>query len=221
MVDDDPNIRLALSTWLGDHGYAVDTAPTADEALASARVDPPDVVLLDLLLPDRGGLEVCRELRAHSDTPIIVLSAKEDERDKVEALDLGADDYLTKPFGMQELLARIRVCLRRSARLPPESIIEIGAVRLDRGRRIVALAGNQLHLTPTEYQVLEQLMANAGRVLTHRTLLHAVWGPGYEDAGETLRVFIAQLRRKLAAAASTASYIQTEPGVGYRFRESD
>jgi two-component system KDP operon response regulator KdpE len=218
VVDDEPNIRRALRVWLGEHGYEVQLAATGEEALDLAALEPPDVIILDLILPDISGLEVCRSLRDWSQAPIIVLSAKGEEHDKIEALDLGADDYLTKPFGMGELLARMRAALRRVDSGPATPILESGEIRLDQARRLVTVQDKEVHLTPTEYEMLRYLMANAGKVVTHRTLLRTIWGPSHEDASETLRVFIAQLRRKIEPDAHRPSYIRTEPGIGYRFR---
>ncbi len=218
VVDDEPNIRRALRVWLADHGYDVRLAASGEEALDAAAVAPPDVVILDLVLPGLSGLEVCRGLREWSQAPILVLSARGEERDKIEALDLGADDYLTKPFGMGELLARLRAILRRTTGGSPSPVLASGDLRLDQARRLVTLAGREVHLTPTEYEMLRYLMANAGKVITHRTLLGAVWGPSHEDASETLRVFIAQLRRKIEPEPHRPTYIRTEPGIGYRFR---
>ena len=218
VVDDEPNIRRALRVWLSDNGYAVQLAATGEEALDLAAANPPDVLILDLMLPGMSGLEVCRSLREWTWVPIIVLSARGEEAAKIEALDLGADDYLTKPFGMGELLARIRVALRHAAERPISSVLESGELRLDQARRLVTVGGQEVHLTPTEYEMLRFLMANAGKVVTHRTLLREVWGPSHEDASETLRVFIAQLRRKIEAEAHRPIYIRTEPGIGYRFR---
>jgi two-component system KDP operon response regulator KdpE len=220
VVDDEPQIRRALRVGLAGRGYEVQLAESGEEALDLAASTPPDAVVLDLMLPGMSGLEVCRGLRAWSQVPIIVLSAKGEERDKVEALDLGADDYLTKPFGMDELLARIRVALRRVGEPAPPPILEIGEVLLDQARRVVTVRGDEVHLTPTEYELLRYLMANAGKVLTHRGLLRAVWGTEYEDATDTLRYFVVQLRRKIEPEPSRPSYIRTEPGVGYRFRSS-
>ena len=218
VVDDEPNIRRALRVWLGDHGYDVQLVASGEEALDAAAVVPPDVVILDLVLPGLSGLEVCEGLREWTQVPILVLSARGAEQDKIQALDLGADDYLTKPFGMGELLARLRAMLRRSAGGPPSPVLESGELRLDQARRLVTLADREVHLTPTEYEILRYLMANAGKVITHRTLLGAVWGPSHEDASETLRVFIAQLRRKIEPEPHHPTYIRTEPGIGYRFR---
>ena len=218
VVDDEPNIRRALRVWLSDNGYAVQLAATGEEALDLAAVSSPDVLILDLMLPGMSGLEVCRSLREWTQVPIIVLSARGEEAAKIEALDLGADDYLTKPFGMGELLARIRVALRHAADRPTSPVLESGELRLDQARRLVTVGGQEVHLTPTEYEMLRFLMANAGKVVTHRTLLREVWGPSHEDASETLRVFIAQLRRKIEPEAHRPIYIRTEPGIGYRFR---
>jgi len=218
VVDDEPQIRRALRVSLASHGYDVQVAASGEEALELAAGAPPDVVILDLVLPGLNGLEVCQRLRQWSPVPIIVLSARGQERDKVEALDLGADDYLTKPFGMDELLARIRVALRRAGGEAPPPVLESGELRLDQARRLVTLRGEPVHLTPTEYDILRYLMANAGKVVTHRALLAAVWGPGYEDSARMLRVFIAQLRRKIEPVPARPTYVRTEPAVGYRFR---
>lgn len=221
VVDDEPQIRRALRVGLSGHGYVVQLASSGEEALDLAASSTPGVVILDLMLPGISGLDVCRELRQWSAVPIIVLSAKGEERDKVQALDLGADDYLTKPFGMDELLARIRVALRRGQGGAPSPIMQCGELRLDQVRRLVTLANQEVHVTPTEYEVLRYLMANAGKVVTHRTLLRAVWGAGYEDATQTLRVFIAQLRRKIEPDPTRPVYLRTESGVGYRFHADD
>jgi two-component system KDP operon response regulator KdpE len=218
VVDDEPQIRRALRVSLVSHGYQVQVAASGEEGLDLAASAPPDVVILDLVLPGRNGLEVCRELRQWSAVPIIVLSARGQERDKVQALDLGADDYLSKPFGMDELLARIRVALRRAVAVSTSPIIESGDLCLDQARRLVTRRGEPVHLTPTEYDVLRYLMVNAGKVVTHRALLTAVWGPGYEDSARMLRVFIAQLRRKIEPVPARPTYVCTEPAVGYRFR---
>jgi two-component system KDP operon response regulator KdpE len=182
----------------------------------------PDLVVLDLVLPGLSGLEVCRRLRARSSLPIVVLSARGDERDKVAALDLGADDYLTKPFGVNELLARIRAALRRAAGARgPSAVVEAGGLRVDFDRRQVTLDAAEVRLTPTEFDLLKALVANAGRVLTHGYLLRTVWGPEYEGESQLLRVFIGQLRRKVERDPSRPRQILTEPGVGYRFRLDD
>ena len=218
VIDDELPIRRLLRSSLSERGYRVTAVATGDEGLDAAATDPPAAVVLDLGLPDMDGLEVCRELRQWSDVPILILSARYDEMEKVRALDLGADDYLTKPFGMGELLARLRAMLRRTSGGSPSPVLTSGDLRLDQARRLVTVAGREVHLTPTEYEMLRYLMANAGKVITHRTLLGAVWGPSHEDASETLRVFIAQLRRKIEPEPHRPTYIRTEPGIGYRFR---
>jgi two-component system, OmpR family, KDP operon response regulator KdpE len=218
VVDDDSQIRRALRVTLTGHGYEVRLAASGEEGLDRAATVPPDAVILDLVLPDLNGVEICRQLRQWSQVPIIVLSAKGDERDKVEALDVGADDYLTKPFGTDELLARIRAVLRRAPGVPTTPELTCGDLKLDQTRRLVTLRGEEVRLTPTQYEILCYLMANAGKVVTHRAVLGAVWGTGYEDAGPMLRVFIAQLRRKIEPNPSRPTFIRTESGIGYRFR---
>ena len=222
VVDDEPQILRSLRTTLASHGYDVQTAATGEEALAAVDGRLPDLVVLDLVLPGLSGLEVCRHLRARSSLPILVLSARGDERDKVAALDLGADDYLTKPFGVNELLARIRAALRRAVGARgPSAVVEAGALRVDFDRRQVTLDGAEVRLTPTEFDLLKVLVANAGRVLTHGYLLRTVWGPQYEGESQVLRVFIGQLRRKVERDPSRPQHILTDPGVGYRFRTDD
>ena len=222
VVDDEPQILRSLRTTLASHGYDVQTAATGEEALAAVDGRLPDLVVLDLVLPGLSGLEVCRHLRARSSLPILVLSARGDERDKVAALDLGADDYLTKPFGVNELLARIRAALRRAVGARgPSAVVEAGALRVDFDRRQVTLDGAEVRLTPTEFDLLKVLVANAGRVLTHGYLLRTVWGPEYEGESQLLRVFIGQLRRKVERDPSRPQHILTDPGVGYRFRTDD
>ncbi|HKO23438.1 MAG TPA: response regulator transcription factor [Chloroflexota bacterium] len=222
VVDDEPQILRSLRTTLASHGYDVQTAATGEEALAAVDGRLPDLVVLDLVLPGLSGLEVCRRLRARSSLPILVLSARGDERDKVAALDLGADDYLTKPFGVNELLARIRAALRRAVGARgPSAVVEAGALRVDFDRRQVTLDGAEVRLTPTEFELLKVLVANAGRVLTHGYLLRTVWGPEYEGESQLLRVFIGQLRRKVERDPSRPQHILTDPGVGYRFRIDD
>jgi two-component system, OmpR family, KDP operon response regulator KdpE len=222
VVDDEPQILRSLRTTLASHGYDVQTAATGEEALAAMDGRLPDLVVLDLVLPGLSGLEVCRRLRARSSLPILVLSARGDERDKVAALDLGADDYLTKPFGVNELLARIRAALRRAVGARgPSAVVEAGALRVDFDRRQVTLDGAEVRLTPTEFDLLKVLVSNAGRVLTHGYLLRTVWGPEYEGESQLLRVFIGQLRRKVERDPSRPQHILTDPGVGYRFRIDD
>ena len=218
VVDDEIQIRRLLRSSLSERGYRVTAVATGEEGLDVAATDPPALVLLDLGLPDIDGLEVCRELRTWTAVPILILSARFDEMEKVRALDLGADDYLTKPFGAQELLARIRVALRRmEGRQTTSSLIAVGDLSIDLARRLVTCEGVEVRLTPTEYSLLTGLATNAGRVLTHQWLLEHVWGPGYEDGIQNLHVFISQLRRKIEPAPARPRYILTEPGIGYRF----
>lgn len=224
VIDDEPEIGRAVRTGLQGAGFSVEWAATGAEGLARVEQWRPDVILLDLSLPDMEGAEVCRALRVWTNTPIIVLSVRAREADKVAALELGADDYLTKPFGMGELIARIRVALRHVARAASgtgDTVLRVGGIAMDLERRVVTVDGHEAHLTPTEYEVLKFLMANAGKVVTHRVLLHAVWGPSYEAEGHYLRVFINQLRRKIEAEPSRPRYLITESGVGYRMRSPD
>jgi two-component system KDP operon response regulator KdpE len=219
VVDDEPQIGRLLKTSLTARGYEVAVAADGQAALDLAASWRPDVILLDLGLPIIDGLEVCRQIREWSQTPIIVLTVRDAEQDKVAALDLGADDYLTKPFGTDELLARIRVALRHAARTaaPEEPMLRFGDLTLDLARRLVSVGGQEIHLTPTEYDLLRTLATQAGKVLTHRMLLRAVWGAAYEQDAATLRVFITQLRRKIEADPAHPAHILTEPGIGYRF----
>ncbi len=219
VVDDEPQLLRSLRTTLAAHGYDVQTATTGEEALDLLAARVPDLVVLDLVLPGISGLEVCRGLRARSPVPILVLSARGDERDKVAALDAGADDYLTKPFGVNELLARIRAALRRAAGARgPSTVVESGDLRIDVDRRVVTRGGDEVRLTPTEFDLLKTLVANAGRVLTHDYLLRSVWGPQYDGESQLVRVFIGQVRRKIEPDPARPTHIVTEPGVGYRFR---
>jgi len=220
IVDDEPQIGRLLKTTLGAHGYEIAVAADGQAALDQAARWRPDVILLDLGLPVIDGLEVCRRIREWSQVPIIVLTVRDAEQDKVAALDLGADDYLTKPFGADELLARIRVALRHAARatVVDEPVLRFGDLTLDLTRRVVARDGEEVHLTPTEYELLKTLATQAGRVLTHGMLLRAVWGSAYEQDAPTLRVFITQLRRKIEADPAHPVHILTEPGIGYRLR---
>ncbi|HHW13354.1 MAG TPA: response regulator [Firmicutes bacterium] len=216
VVDDEVQIRKLLRVALSAHGYAVEEAATGEEGLNRAALTHPDLMILDLGLPDLDGTEVVRRLREWSPLPVIVLSVRETEPDKIAALDAGADDYVTKPFGMGELLARLRVALRRSARPAEEPVLTFGRLAIDRARRVVTVDGQEVKLTPTEYEVLKVLAANAGRVLTNRQILRAVWGPAYERETHYLRVYVGQLRRKLEADPSRPEHLLTEPGVGYR-----
>jgi two-component system KDP operon response regulator KdpE len=217
VVDDEPQIRRALRTALAGHGYRVEVAEDGEAALTMLAGRPPDVVVLDLMMPGVDGFEVLRQTRAWSRVPIVVLSARGQERDKVEALDLGADDYLTKPFGIAELLARVRAVLRRAGPVAG-SRLTVGNVGIDLARHVVTKAGVEVHLTPTEYDLLRVLAVDAGKVLTHRQLLERVWG-GYAAANsQQLRVYVNYLRRKLEDDPARPRLLLTEPGVGYRLR---
>lgn len=224
VIDDEPEIRRAVRTGLEGAAFEVAWAPTGREGLEQVARWHPDVVILDLALPDMDGVAVCRELREWSAVPIIVLSVRSGDADKITALEQGADDYLTKPFNIGELLARIRVALRHAAArgVSPSAagnaIFRSGELVVDFAARTVTVAGREVHLTPTEYEVLKYLAMNAGKVVTHRTLLRAVWGPQYEDEAHYLRVFIGQLRRKIEPDPSRPRYVVTEPGIGYRLR---
>jgi len=221
VVEDEPQMRRFLRASLSSHGFRLIEAATAKEALALATGQNPEIILLDLGLPDGDGIALTRSLREWSGVPIIVLSARGREADKVEALDAGSDDYLTKPFGVNELLARMRAALRRANQsgTAPEPLIEIGALRVDLARREVTLAGSALHLTPNEYRILTLLARNPGKVLTHRQILKEVWGPAHVEETHYLRVYMAQLRRKIEADPARPQLLVTEPSVGYRMRE--
>jgi two-component system KDP operon response regulator KdpE len=215
VVDDEPQILRALQTTLRAAGYEVDTAGTAQQALAAAASRPPEAVILDLVLPDGSGADVSRELRRWSPAPIIVLSVVEDEREKVEALDAGADDYVTKPFGMDELLARLRAALRRA--LPAtEPVITIGGLEVDLEKQSVTVDGKRVTLTPNEFKMLRLLARNEGKLLTHRAILREVWGPAYGSESHYLHVYVSQLRRKIEPDPNRPRYLLTEPGAGYR-----
>jgi len=218
VVDDEPQIVRALRTSLGAHGYDVRAASTGEDALALAAAESLDVVILDLGLPDLDGTEVVKRLRTWSKVPVIVLSVRETQADKVAALDAGADDYVTKPFGMEELLARMRAAMRRAT--PAEtgpSVLRFGELEVDLARRLVRRHGEPVHLTPTEYSLLEAMVRNPSKLLTHHWLLRRVWGPGYGEESHYLRVYVRALRRKLGDDAGAPQYITTEPGVGYRW----
>ena len=218
VVDDEPQILRALQTNLRGAGYDVATAATAAQALTEAAIRPPDAVVLDLLLPDGSGRDVCRELRTWLAAPILVLSALGEEREKVEALDAGADDYVTKPFGMDELLARLRALLRRTA--PPSGpVLELGGLSVDLEKRLVLRRGEPVQLTPTEFELLELFARNPGKLLTHGTILREVWGPAYRAESHYLHVYVSQLRRKLEEDPARPRLIVTEPGAGYRLVE--
>jgi two-component system KDP operon response regulator KdpE len=217
IVDDEPQIRRVLRTTLASQNYTVAEAKSGDEALEQFREERPDLILLDVNLPDRSGLEVCQEIRRTSDAPIIMLTVRNTERDKVQALDAGADDYVVKPFGSEELMARIRAALRRA--VPAEAMPPFlsADLQIDFEKRVVVANGQPVRLTPKEFELLRQLVANQGKVLGHRRLLQSVWGPDYGDETEYLRVFINQLRKKIEPDPRHPSYIHTEPWVGYRF----
>ncbi len=219
VVDDEPQIARALRTILSEKNFNVTTASRGEEALVLAAAHPPDVIILDLGLPDIDGYEVCAQLRMWTQVPIIVLSVRDSERDKVKALDKGADDYLTKPFGIEELLARVRVALRHSvqSRGNKEVIITTGTVVIDLARHIVTRDGLEVKLTATEFKLLSYLASNAGRVLTHHSILTNVWGPAEAEQVEYLRVYMRQLRRKLEENPREPQFLLTEPAVGYRF----
>jgi two-component system KDP operon response regulator KdpE len=222
IVDDEPQITRVLRRSLTTHGYDVRVASDGLAALQTFGDWPPDLVVTDLSMPNTDGLQLCRNLRAISQLPIIVLSVRGEERTKVQALDAGADDYVTKPFGMDELLARIRAALRRAQALKSYNdvvspILEVGDFRLDLENRSVAVKGIEVHLTPKEYDLMVYLISHPGKVLTHRTLLTAIWGGESVEQTEYLRVFVGQLRKKIEPETATPRYILTEPWIGYRF----
>jgi len=220
VVDDEPQIVRALRTGLRARGYDVLSAPDGATGLALVADQSPELVILDLSMPQMDGFEVVRRVREWSAVPIIVLSVREGERDKVMALDLGADDYLLKPFGMDELLARIRVALRHAEPKASQShtVFERGPLRIDFDAHSVQRRGDAVKLTPTEFELLKTLVENAGKVLTHRMLLQTVWGPEYGDESEYLRVYVGQLRKKLEVDPTRPQFIVTEPGIGYQFK---
>jgi two-component system KDP operon response regulator KdpE len=215
VVDDEEQILRALRTGLRGAGYEVETAATAEGALAAAGMRPPDAVILDLVLPDGTGIDVCRELRKWTTAPIIILSAVGEEREKIVALDAGADDYVTKPVGIDELLARLRASLRRVAP-SGEPLIVIGELEVDLEKQEVRVEGKPVHLTPHQFDLLRVLALNAGKLLTHRMILQEVWGPGYGTESNLLRVHVAHLRRKIEHDPARPRYLLTEPGAGYR-----
>jgi two-component system KDP operon response regulator KdpE len=219
VVDDEPQIRRMMRATLTSSGHQVDEARTGEEALEKFREFQPDLVLLDLNMPGIGGLEACKSIRAGSDVPIIILTVRNTEKEKVEALDAGADDYVSKPFGMQELLARIRAALRRapsSAESGPQSFVSED-LEIDFAGRRVRVHDKNVRLTPKEFELLRQLVAHGGKPVPHRELLQAVWGPDYGDETEYLRVFINHLRKKIETSPAQPKYILTEPWIGYRF----
>jgi two-component system, OmpR family, KDP operon response regulator KdpE len=215
VVDDEPQIVRGLKVILRNAGYQVEAAESKREALEALSVRPPDAMVLDLVLPDGSGVEVCIDTRRWTDLPIIVLSAVGDETEKVKALDAGADDYVTKPFGTDELLARLRAVIRRRAD-GAEPVVKLGGLEVDLASRLVRRDGEEIHLTPIEFDLLRALAEHPGRLVTQRQLLNAVWGPGYEEETHYLRVHIAHIRAKLEADSSRPRYLVTDPGVGYR-----
>ena len=221
VVDDEPQIRRALATNLRARGYDVVLAASGEEALTLAAERHPDVVILDLGLPGIDGIEVVRGLRGWASMPIVVLSVREGEADKVAALDAGADDYVTKPFGMNELLARLRAALRRSTPAEEEAVIATDAFSIDLAAKRVVRDGEEVHLTPTEWHLIEVLVRHQGKLVSQRQLLQEVWGPQYETETNYLRVYLAQVRRKLEPDPSRPRYFITEPGMGYRFEGVD
>jgi two-component system KDP operon response regulator KdpE len=219
VIDDEPQIGRALRAILTEKDFHVTIAARGEDGLTLAAANPPDVVILDLGLPDMDGLEVCKRLREWTQCPIIVLSVRDSERDKVAALDKGADDFLTKPFGTEELLARVRVALRHSALAhgAPSSVVKAGQLSIDLAWHVVTRAGQEIKLTATEFNLLAYLASNPGRVLTHQSILTNVWGPADANHTEYLRVYMRQLRKKLEEDPERPQHILTEPGVGYRF----
>jgi two-component system, OmpR family, KDP operon response regulator KdpE len=217
IVDDEPQIRRVMRATVTSQGYAVVEAKSGEEALDRIRSERPDLIILDVNLPGISGLETCREIRSSSDVPIIMLTVRNTERDKVQALDAGADDYVVKPFGVEELMARIRAALRRAAPgdAPPAFVSD--DLSIDFEKRAVAVKGSPVKLTPKEFELLRQLVANSGKSQAHRRLLQAVWGPDYGEETEYLRVFINQLRKKIEPDPQHPRYIHTEPWIGYRF----
>jgi two-component system, OmpR family, KDP operon response regulator KdpE len=220
LIEDEPQMRRFLRAALESHDFRLVEAPTSREGLAQATSRNPDVILLDLGLPDGDGIDLARRIREWSTTPIVVISARGKEQDKVAALDAGADDYLTKPFGTDELLARLRVAVRHTAHAaaPSDSVFSVGELRVDLAAREVFASGAEVHLTPTEYKLLTVLIRNAGKVVTQRHLLKEVWGPNAVEHSHYLRVYMGQLRHKIELDPTRPRYLQTEAGVGYRLR---
>jgi two-component system KDP operon response regulator KdpE len=216
VCDDEPQILRALKVVLREAGFEAIPAETGEEALDRAAVRPPDAAIVDLVLPDIDGIEVCRRLREWSDMPILVLSAVGEEEEKVRALEAGADDYVTKPFGSRELVARLQAALRRAGGGPDEPAIRVDGLEVDLSARTVRVEGSEVHLTPIEFDLLRTLARNRGRLMTHRSLLVEVWGPQYASDTQILRTHIANLRRKIEPAGEDPRYIRTDPGVGYR-----
>ena len=225
VVDDEPQLTRVLRTGLKSRGYDVLAAEDGESGFRLFQEWKPDLIIADLAMPNMDGLELCRRIRAVSQVPIIILSAKDEERVKVEALDIGADDFVTKPFGIDELLARMRAALRRSQSQPPtqaeQTSIEVGDFHVNLETRNVSVSGREIHLTPKEFDLLVYFIKHAGKVLTHRTLLAAVWGGDYVEQDQYLRVFVGNLRKKLESSPASPRYILTEPWVGYRFSPSE
>ncbi len=221
VIDDEREIRRMLRVALSTHGYALSEASSGKEGLREATIFHPDLVILDLGLPDLDGMNVIARLREWTQVPVIVLSVREREGDKISALDAGADDYITKPFSMGELLARIRVAIRHFAKTEDEPVLFFGDLTIDLAQRQVLLKGQEVRLTPTEYEILRYLSLRPGRVVTHGQLLRVVWGPHCQEETHYLRVYVSHLRRKIEADPTRPRYILTEPGVGYRFTSSD
>ena len=219
VVDDEPQILRGLRVILGSAGYEVELAETKEAALDMVSVRPPDGILLDLVLPDGSGVDFCAQVRTWSDLPIVVLSAVGDEREKVRALDAGADDFVTKPFGAEELLARLRAVLRRTRDGGSGPRVDLGGLVIDLSTREVSGGDAPIHLTPIEFDLVAHLARNVGRLVTHAQLLREVWGAGYEDQTQYLRVHVAHIRSKIEPEPSQPVYLTTEPGVGYRLRE--
>jgi two-component system KDP operon response regulator KdpE len=216
VIDDEPQIRRFLKVALTAHGFEMIEASLGQDGLNEAVMSKPELIILDMGLPDMDGLEVLKRLREWSEVPVIILSVKEQESTKIAMLDAGAEDYVTKPFGMGELLARIRVALRHSSKETEEPLIELGDLLIDRAKRLVTVEGHPIKLTPTEYNLLKTLGSNPGRVFTNTQLLKVIWGPNYEHETHYLRVFVGQLRRKIEKNPSEPIHLITEPGVGYR-----
>jgi two-component system KDP operon response regulator KdpE len=220
VVDDEPQLLRALRTTLEGSGYAVDTAESGEAALTAISIRAPDVILLDLVLPDMRGTDVCREVRRFSAVPIVLVSAVDEEVEKIAALDAGADDYITKPFAIGELLARLRAVLRRTI-ADGEPVIEVGSLRIDLEKHLVTVDGRSVHLTPHEFDVLALLARHKGKLMTQRAILTEVWGAAYQQESSYLHVYVSQLRRKLEPDPARPRYLLTETGVGYRLVEPE
>ena len=217
VVDDDSQIRRVMRNALSSHGYTIIEARNGEEALKKVRAERLDLIILDLNMPDMDGIEVCREIRVVSNLPIIMLTVRSAEKDKVRALDAGADDYVVKPFGIDELLARIRAALRRAPGEAVETSVITKEMHLDFDNRTIVVQGKSVHLTPKEFELLRELVTNAGKPVSHRRLLQAVWGPDYGEETESLRVMVNQLRKKIEPDPANPRFIRTEPWIGYRF----